>query len=69
MARSIREEIIYNTTQEKYDAFVDYGNVILQHSENIASETLVFILVGLKYGITWLAFFWQMIVMQICKHP
>ena len=43
MAWSIRKQIIFNTTQEKYVAFVDYGNAILQHLENIASEASLFI--------------------------
>ena len=38
------QEIISNAAQEKY------GNITPQHLQNIASEALVFMLVGLKYS-------------------
>eukprot|EP00795_Rhopilema_esculentum_P001055 gene1055-15385_t len=45
---SIRKQVTYDQLKSKYSGFVDYGNIIPENSENLASEALVFMLTGLK---------------------
>ena len=47
---AIKQEIIYNTAQEKYVRFVNYGNILPKHSKNNTSEKLISILDGHKYS-------------------
>ena len=55
---------------KNYVRFVDYVNTIPEHSKNIASEELVFMIVGLKHR--WkcpVLYFLRDSVMQISAHP
>ena len=45
---SIRKQILYDYTKSKYVGFTDYGNLCPETTESVASEALVFMLVGLK---------------------
>ncbi len=47
-AMAIRKQVIYDKSNAKFPGFIDYGGVIPEHSENQASEALVFLLVGLR---------------------
>lgn len=46
---AIKKEIMYNTAHETYVRFVDYDSILPKHSENVTSEKLMFMLVGLRY--------------------
>ena len=45
---AIRKQVLYDSVKSKYAGFVDYGGLVPESTETIASETLVFMLVGLK---------------------
>ena len=45
---TIRKQVIYDQGKSRYVGFVDYGNLVPENTETIASEALVFMLVGLK---------------------
>ena len=47
-AMAIRMQDIYDKTNSKFSDFVDYGWFIPEHSEDLASEALGFLLVGLR---------------------
>ena len=45
---AIRKQVLYDSLKSKYAGFVDYGGLVPESTETIASEALVFMLVGLK---------------------
>ena len=46
---SIKSSTVYSSTAGRYEGFVDYGpHIIHKHDKKLATETLVFMLVGLR---------------------
>ena len=52
-AMAIRKQTIYDSKQSRYIGFVDYGNLLPEQSETVASEGLVFLLSGIRQGTNW----------------
>ena len=45
---AIRKQTTYDPKEDRYVGFVDYGGAIPEPRDQLASEALVFLLVGLR---------------------
>lgn len=45
---SIRQQTNYDKAQDKYSGYVDFGNIVPQDTESLATESLVLMLTGLR---------------------